>query len=116
MAFHTVQNSPHNNAYYSDKMPTHKAESIGTLLSEFFRGTAAETTFLERKIPTLWTQVLGKSVAQFTGEMEIKNGTLFVHIHSAALRQQLFEQRHTIIRKLNEAANAKVLTDIRLLG
>jgi predicted nucleic acid-binding Zn ribbon protein len=97
-------------------MAKHKAESIGTLLAEFFRGTEAETTLLERKIPALWKEVLGNTVAQFTGEMEVKNGTLFVHIHSAALRQQLFEQRHMIIKKLNEASNAKVLTDIRLLG
>jgi hypothetical protein len=48
--------------------------------------------------------------------MEVKNGTLYVHIHSAALRQQLFEQRHAIIKKLNDASKAKVLTDIRLLG
>ena len=97
-------------------MATHKAESIGTLLAEYFRGTDAETALQERKIPTLWKEVLGVAVAQFTGDMEVKNGTLYVHIHSAALRQQLFEQRHTIIKKLNAAAKAKVLTDIRLLG
>ena len=97
-------------------MAIHKAESIGTILSAFLRGTEAETTLLERKIPSLWNEVLGRYVAQFTGDMEVKNGTLFVHIHSAALRQQLFEQRFTIIQRLNEAANAKVLKDIRLLG
>ena len=97
-------------------MATHKEETIGTLLSEYFRGTEAETTLLERKIPTLWKEVLGAVVTQFTGEMEVKNGILYVHIHSAALRQQLFEQRYAIIKKLNEALNAKVLTDIRLLG
>lgn len=97
-------------------MAKHKAESIGTLLAEFFRGTEAETALLERKIPTLWKEVLGDAIAHFTGEMEVKNGVLFVHIHSAALRQQLFEQRHLIIKKLNDASKAKVLTDIRLLG
>mgnify|MGYP003446331079 FL=1 len=97
-------------------MAKHKAESIGTLLAEFFRGTEAETALLERKIPTLWKEVLGDAIAPFTGEMEVKNGVLFVHIHSAALRQQLFEQRHLIIKKLNDASKAKVLTDIRLLG
>jgi predicted nucleic acid-binding Zn ribbon protein len=97
-------------------MAIHKAESIGTLLAEYFRGTEAETTLLERKIPALWGKVLGQVVSQFTGDMEVKNGVLYVHIHSAALRQQLFEQRHTIVKKLNEACNAKVLTDIRLLG
>lgn len=97
-------------------MAIHKAESIGTLLADYFRGTEAETTLLERKIPALWTELLGQAVTRFTGEMEVKNGTLFVHIHSAALRQQLFEQRHTIINRLNEKAGGKVLKDIRLLG
>ena len=97
-------------------MPKHQAQSIGTLIAEFIRGTEAETTLLERKVMSMWTDVLGTVVARYTGDMEVRNGTLFVHIHSAALRQQLFEERHTIIKKLNEVAGAKVLTDIRLLG
>jgi predicted nucleic acid-binding Zn ribbon protein len=97
-------------------MSKHKAQSIGSLITDFLRGTEAETTLLERKIPALWEEVLGAPVARFTGEMEVKNGTLFVHIHSAALRQQLFEQRYTIIKKLNQAVGANVLNNIRLLG
>ena len=94
----------------------HKAQSIGDLLADFIRGTEAETTLLERKIPQLWGEVLGEVVVRFTGEMEVKNGVLYVHIHSAALRQQLFEQRHAVVKKLNDSIGAKVLTDIRLLG
>jgi hypothetical protein len=97
-------------------MPKHKAESIGTLIADFLRGTEAENTLLERKIPDVWTELLGQAVARFTGKMEIKNGTLFVHIHSAALRQQLFEQRHTIINRLNDKVGGTVVKDIRLLG
>ena len=97
-------------------MSKHTSQAIGTLIAEFIRGTEAETALLERKVVSLWADTLGTMVARYTGEMEVKNGTLFVHIHSAALRQQLFEQRHAIIKKLNDAAGAKVLTDIRLLG
>lgn len=97
-------------------MAKHTSQSIGTLIAEFIRGTEAETALLERKVVFLWADTLGTMVARYTGEMEVKNGTLFVHIHSAALRQQLFEQRHAIIKRLNDAAGAKVLTDIRLLG
>ena len=97
-------------------MPKHTSQSIGTLIAEFIRGTEAETALLERKVVSLWEDTLGTMVARYTDEIEVKNGTLFVHIHSAALRQQLFEQRHAIIKKLNDAAGAKVLTDIRLLG
>ena len=94
----------------------HKAQSIGDLLADFIRGTEAETTLLERKIPQVWSELMGDGVVQFTGEMEVKNGTLFVHIHSAALRQQLFEQRHTIVQRLNDKVGGTVVKDIRLLG
>jgi hypothetical protein len=97
-------------------MAKHSAQSIGTIISEFLRGTEVETALLERKVPELWKQVLGGAVAQFTGEIEVKNGTLFVHIHSAALRQHLFENRYLILKKLNAALNANLLKDIRLLG
>ena len=97
-------------------MSKHKAESLGNILAEYFRGTEAETALLERKIPTLWVEVLGQSVVPFTGDMEVKNGVLYVHIHSAALRQQLFEQRHTIVNKINQSLGANILKDIRLLG
>lgn len=97
-------------------MPRNKAQSIGDLLAQYIRGTEAEKTLQERKIMASWNQLMGPTVARFTGDLDIKNGTLFVHIHSAALRQQLFEQRYAIIKKLNETVGAKVLTDIRILG
>jgi hypothetical protein len=55
-------------------------------------------------------------VANLTGDIEMKNGVLFVHIHSAALRQQLFECRYDVIKKLNEAIQTNFVKDIRLLG
>ena len=97
-------------------MAKHKAQPIGSLLAEFLRGTEVERTLLERKVPELWTQILGSSVAPFTGDIQVKDGVLYVHIHSAALRQQLFEQRFLLIKKLNAALNTNLLKDIRLLG
>lgn len=97
-------------------MQKHRAQSIGDIIAEYLHGSALETPLLERRVMELWPQVLGPSVAQLTGTMEVKNGVLFVHIRSAALRAQLFECRHEVVRKLNDAARAHVLKDIRLLG
>ena len=82
-------------------MQTHRARSIGDLLAEFIHGSELEKPLLERRVVELWQQVLGPTV---------------VHIRSAALRSQLFEIRHDIVKKLNDAAQANVLKDIRLLG
>lgn len=97
-------------------MKVHRARSIGDLLAEYIHGSELEKPLLERRVVELWPQVLGPTVAQLTGQMEVKNGVLMVHIRSAALRSQLFEVRHDVVRKLNDAAHADVLKDIRLLG
>ena len=97
-------------------MPKHRAQPIGALITEYLRGTEAEKTLLEKQVIEQWKNVLGESVARLTGEMEVKNGVLYVHIHSAALRQQLFESRHIVVKKLNATVGTSILTDIRLLG
>lgn len=97
-------------------MEKHKAQPIGDLLAEFIRGSELEKPLLERKVIALWPNVLGPTVAQMTGELSVKNGVLYVHVYSAALRSQLFEIRYDLVRKLNQAAQAEVLKDIRLLG
>ena len=97
-------------------MEIHKARSIGELLADFIHGSALEQPLLERKGVELWPEVLGPTVAQLTGDIEVKNGVLYVRVRSAALKQQLFDIRHDLVRRLNEAAGANVLKDIRLLG
>ena len=99
----------------SDK-EIHKARSIGELLADFIHGSELEQPLLERKVLALLPEVLGPTVVHYLGESEVKNGVLFVHIRSAALRSQLFDIRYDLLRKLNEAAGAKVLKDIRLLA
>ena len=94
----------------------HKARAIGELLADFIHGSELEQPLLERKVLALLPEVLGKTVVQYMGDSEVKNGVLYVHIRSAALRSQLFDVRLDLLRKLNDAAGAKVLKDIRLLG
>lgn len=94
----------------------HKARAIGELLADFIHGSELEQPLLERKVLALLPEVLGKTVVQYMGDSDVKNGVLYVHIRSAALRSQLFDVRFDLLRKLNDAAGAKVLKDIRLLG
>ena len=97
-------------------MKKHKAQSIGDLISQYIQGTELEKILLERMVVQKWPDVMGPMIANMTGNIEMKNGTLFVHIHSAALRQQLFECRYEIIKKLNQAIKNQFIKDIRILG
>jgi predicted nucleic acid-binding Zn ribbon protein len=97
-------------------MKKHKAQSIGELISQYIQGTELEKNLLERLVVQKWPEVMGPMIANMTRNVEMKNGTLFVHIDSAALRQQLFECRYDIIKKLNQAINNQFIKDIRILG
>lgn len=96
-------------------MRRRNTETIAAVISQFLQEQGLEKPFLEHKLVEAWPRLLGPVVAKYTGTIEIKNGVLFVQIHSAALRQELFLCRFQLVSKLNAEVGAEVITDIRLL-
>ena len=94
----------------------HSAQSIGDLVTAFLREAGMEQPVLEQRLMRLWPSVVSPMAAQLTQRLEIKNGVLYAYIHSAALKQQLFECRFDIVKRLNDTAGGHVINDIRLLG
>lgn len=81
---------------------------------DFLQETHLEQPLLERKLVAKWGEVMGPMVEELTRSVEIKNGVLFVKVKSAALRQQLFECRFDLVKKMNESVGAEVIRDVRL--
>ena len=65
---------------------------------------------------SLWPEIMGPTVARLTRSVEVENGVLILHISSAALKAQLFENRFELVAKLNEAVGGNVLRDCLILG
>lgn len=89
-------------------------QALTDILTTYLRDTGLEQTVLEQRLENLWPAVMGKQVAKLTEKVEIKEGTVYIKIRSAALRQQLFDCRSKVIEKLNKAVNANVIKAIRL--
>lgn len=70
---------------------------------------------LQTRLINSWEKVMGKSVANRTGEIYISGKKLFVKISSAALREELSYSREKILTLLNESAGAKVIDEVVLL-
>lgn len=92
------------------------AKSITEILSSFLHESGLEQPILEDRLVAMWPEMMGLQVAKLTSKIEIRDGVLFVHIRSAALRQQLFECRFQLVQRLNQAVNGNVIRDIRILG
>ena len=89
-----------------------KAESIGLLIRKFLRQESLEGPLNEKRLIDSWATVLGPAIASYTKELYIKNQTLYVHLSSAALRQELMMGRELLVRNLNKEVGATVITNI----
>lgn len=90
--------------------------NITDALVDFLRESGLEQSVLEVQMEEVWPQVMGETVAKLTRSVVVKEGMLIVHVNSAALKAQLFENRFDLVRKLNEAVGAQVIRDCRILG
>ena len=92
------------------------AQTLDSVLAEWIRENGLEKPLLEHRVVEQWGEILGKTIARYSRDIEIKDGMLRVRITNAALRQELFEQRFRLIQKLNDAVGGDVVKDIRVLG
>lgn len=93
-------------------MKRNKAEPIGKLIQQFLRQESLESPLNEQRLLDAWPQVLGPTITSYTRELYIRNQILYVHLTSAALRQELMMGRELLVRNLNQKVGATVITNI----
>ncbi len=93
-------------------MKRNDAKPIGALIRSYLREEALESPLNERRLIASWAEVLGPVIASYTRELFIKNQVLYVHLTSAALRQELMMGRELLVRNLNRHVGAQVITNI----
>lgn len=93
-------------------MKRNNAEPIGKLIQQFLRQESLESPLNEQRLLDAWPQILGPVIASYTKELYIRNQILYVHLTSAALRQELMMGRELLVRNLNQKVGATVITNI----
>ena len=93
-------------------MKRNNAEPIGKLIQQFLRQESLESPLNEQRLLDAWPQILGPAIASYTTELYIRNQILYVHLTSAALRQELMMGRELLVRNLNQKVGATVITNI----
>lgn len=92
-------------------MKRNNAEPIGKLIQQYLRQEGMESPLNEQRLLDAWPQVLGP-MAAYTTDLFIRNQVLYVHLTSAALRQELMMGRELLVRNLNKMVGATVITHI----
>lgn len=57
----------------------------------------------EVKVKLAWEKTVGKHVMQYTTDIKLRGKTLYVHLNSAPLREELNYGKEKILKHLNDA-------------
>lgn len=93
-------------------MRRRKAELLGDLVHQMLREDGIETPYNEYRLVAAWPEVMGQGVNNYTGEIYIRNRTLFVRLKSPALKMNLMYGRQSLVNRLNEHVGAQVIEQI----
>ena len=87
-------------------------EKLSEVLRQYINQNNLQPKLSELDIVQSWEAIMGKTVASYTEDLRISNGTLFVKLSSPILRNELVMMREQIKKHLNENAGAEVIRDI----
>ncbi|WP_163706950.1 DUF721 domain-containing protein [Mangrovibacterium lignilyticum] len=87
-------------------------EKLSQVLKQYIQQNNLQPKLSELDIVQSWEAMMGKTVASYTEDIRISNGTLFIKLSSPILRNELVMMREQIKKHLNENAGAEVIRQI----
>ena len=88
-------------------------KGVKELILRNLRAQGLETPLLQKRLIEAWPVVAGEAIGRYTGNVAIRNQTLYVHLTSPALRADLSMQRNEYVKRLNDYVGSQVITDIK---
>ncbi|MDH6311407.1 putative nucleic acid-binding Zn ribbon protein [Parabacteroides sp. PFB2-10] len=94
-------------------MKRKNTQTLGEVLRDFLEeNRALRSKIYETRIERSWGEVLGPMVMQYTRNLYVRNGVLYVSLTSAVLRSELTLCRDRLVKSLNEHAGDEVIKEI----
>jgi hypothetical protein len=93
---------------------SHQELKLGDAIKAFLAQVRMDDRLLNRRIKSIWPEVLGKGVDKFTEGIYFSKGVLYLNVSAAALRHEILSNKAVIMEKINEALLKKVVKDIKV--
>jgi len=89
-----------------------KTQNISEVISELLKKYGHEDKLAEIRLIQSWEELLGRTVNRYTRKIYLKDKTLFVHLSSSIVKNELMLIRDQILRQLNEKAGKQMVEKI----
>lgn len=93
---------------------TNDSEPISDVLKGFIEANNLQRGMDAVNVRDAWKNLMGPGVNNYTDEIMLKNGTLYVQLTSAVLREELSYGRAKIVTMINEELGREVVKEVVL--
>jgi hypothetical protein len=87
-------------------------QKIDELIKEVLKESKLDVKLKEYELVNSWEKVIGKTVANATTDIYIRNRRLFVAVRSSVVRNELMIIRDGLVKALNREVQANIIDDI----
>ena len=87
---------------------------IDNLIKFFIKENNLENGLENVKIKDLWYEQMKNGVANYTTDINLKNGTLYIKLKSSVLREELSYGKEKIVKLLNKKLKKDLIKKIVL--
>lgn len=91
-----------------------KTISIAEALDDYIKAMNIGDKLGEASVLNSWNEIVGKAISSRTTRIYIKDHTLFVHLSSSVVRNELLMLRQALIERINARAGKAVIKEIVL--
>jgi hypothetical protein len=96
-------------------MKNSNEQTLKEVIKELLEAYRLQDGLQESKLIHAWDAVAGAFVAKNTEKIYIRNKTLYIHLRSPALKNELSYEKSKLIDSLNKAVGSAVIRDIVML-
>jgi len=87
-------------------------ETLKDALQRFSNDRQFKTKLRQAKINSLWPELMGSAIANYTSEIVVRNRILYLRINSSSLKQELTYGKEKILNLINEELGEEFLKDV----
>lgn len=87
-------------------------EPLSDLVKRWLKAYHLEDKMKELDVVNAWAELMGNAVAARTKEIYIQNKVLYLTLDSSVMRDELFQGKSIIVKRVNDYAGKEIIRDI----
>lgn len=89
-----------------------KPQSLNSLLKDFMKRIPHKSELKRGMVLHVWPEVVGQKIADVSKNIHFEGDRLIIEIENPAWRHEVHTNRYSIVKKLNDKVDGKVVKEL----